>query len=133
MPPESDPRIVKLLIDLLRSGASNAVTFKQVAIKGAWGRREGLHSLLPGDESTLPDKQRLLKLALAKLLEGGERPTRKEEQGDAEMQFDPCVDHHFRVTVASVRLFVKVSIEGEDEDDPRLKIKSVKPDDRAWK
>lgn len=111
--------------------ATNVPAFTKTAITGGHRPDEGLENLLPA-ELTLYAKRRALKCAIVAALDRGDVPTVERRTGDAEMQLEDAVFYHFRVTVADVRLFVKVFAD-ECAGELDVRVISVKRDDQAWK
>ena len=127
---ETDPVRLALLRRYLADAASDTVLFRRTAVSGGYRSDEGYEHLLRDlpPASRAPREQQI-NAALVAALDAGEKVTREDARGDAEMKMDPATFYHFRVSVAGHRLFIKLMLDAEDET---LVVVSVKRDDRAW-
>jgi hypothetical protein len=128
---ETDQERLKALRAILADTASNVPEFTKTAFTGGHQLGAGLRNLLSPD-LTDHERQCALKGAIVAALDRGDTPEINRTAGDAEYEYDASFFYHFRVSMAGIRLFVKVCAE-QCGDELVVLVISVKRDDQAWK
>ena len=127
VPRETDKQRLELLREIFSSRTSNEPAFTRTAQTGGHRPDEGLESLLPAD-LTRDEKRRLVKQAIAEVLDAGGLPEVIDKPGDVAMKLDARRVHMFRVEVPSVRLAVQVDLDDSNPRTPHATVISVKRD-----
>jgi len=131
MPREEDPKILSALRRAFAASEPCVVSFTRTANGQGHRKDEGIAPLLRAMPVPLAGKQAALKSAMVKFIDDGGWVNRKDEDGDVEMGFPPAVYHEFRLLVASVPLYVKVTMQDAETNNPVVIVISVKRDDKA--